>query len=294
MTSRAIGITGAAGFIGSRLVDRFAARGWAVRAFQRSPEKGAPRPGVTRHRFRMPDEVDPGDFAGLDAVVHAAVEEWRAGGGDADAVNREGTARVIAAARAHGARLIYLSTLSAHDQAESHYGRSKLELERRFDPERDAVLRLGLVLDRQGGLFGSMVDTLRSAAVVPLVDGGRQPIQTLAMDDLLAIVEKVAAGGLAGRFDVAHPAVHRMRDLYDVILRHLPRRPLLLPVPLRLVAWGAAAFEALRIPAPVTRENVLGLRHLRAFDIAPSLARLGVEVASLEDTARRLFAHHGP
>lgn len=294
MTSRAIGITGASGFIGSRLVDHFADRGWTVRAFQRSPEKGTPRPGVARHRFRMPDEVDPSGFAGLDLVVHAAVEEWRAGGGDSDAVNREGTDRVIAAARAHGARLIYLSTLSAHDDAESHYGRSKLELERRFDPARDAVLRLGLVLDRQGGLFGRMVETLRNAAVVPLVDGGRQPIQTLAMDDLLAIVETVAGRALAGRFDVAHPEVHRMRDLYDAILRHLPRRPLLLPVPLSLVALGAATLEALRLPAPVTRENVLGLRHLRAFDTAPSLARLGVKVLALEEAVRRLFARRDP
>lgn len=284
-----IGITGAAGFIGGRLVRHFAARGWTVRAFQRDPARGEAIPGVTRHAFRMPDGVNPSDFAGLGALVHAAVQEWQPGGTDADAANREGTRRVIEAARAHGVRLVFLSTLSAHDDAESHYGRNKLEVEALFDPARDTILRLGLVMDRSGGLFGRLVETLRASAVVPLVDGGRQPIQTLAMDDLLALVERVAESGIAGRYDVAAPEVHRMRDLYEVILRSRPKRPLLVPVPLALVALGAGLLEALRVPAPVTRENVLGLKHLRAFDTAPSLARLGVTLEPFEACAARLL-----
>lgn len=289
MSAKQIGITGASGFIGARLVAHFAERGWTVRALQRDPSRGARAAGVTRHGFRLPDLVNEADFAGLDAVVHAAVQEWRAGALDADAANRQGTRRVIAAARAHGAHLVFLSTLSAHDGAVSHYGRSKLELERMFDSARDTILRLGLVMDRSGGLFGSIAGTLRSAAVVPLVDGGRQPIQTLAMEDLLRIVEQVAERRSAGSFDVADPVPHRMRDLYEAVLRAAPRRPLLVPVPLGLVAFGAGLLEALRVPAPVTRENVLGLKALRAFDTAPSLARLGVTLEPFETCAARLL-----
>lgn len=288
MTAKTIGITGAAGFIGSRLVEHFASRGWTVRALQRVPQ-GPAIPNVTRHAFRLPDIVSESDVAGLDALVHAAVQEWRPGGIDADAANREGARRLIAAARTHGVRLVFLSTLSAHDRAESHYGRSKLEVEALFDPARDTILRLGLVMDRTGGMFGGMVETLRSSAVVPLVDGGRQPIQTLAMDDLLTIVERVIEHGIAGRFDVADPGVHRMRDLYEAILRTQAKRPLLVPVPLALVAFGAGLLEALKVPAPVTRENVLGLKHLRAFDTAPSLARLGIVLEPFEACARRLL-----
>ena len=286
---KTIGITGAAGFIGSRLVEHFAARGWTVRALQRVPQ-GLALPNVTRHTFRLPDLVHESDIAGLDALVHAAVQEWRPGAAtDADVSNREGTRRLIAHARTHGARVVFLSTLSAHDQAESHYGRSKLEVEGLFDAARDTILRLGLVMDRRGGLFGGMVETLRSAAVVPLVDGGRQPIQTLAMDDLVRIVERVIEHDIAGRFDVADPGVHRMRDLYEAILRTRPGRPLLVPVPLALVSFGAGLLETLQVPAPVTRENVLGLKHLRAFDTGPSLARLGVTLEPFEVCAARLL-----
>ncbi|HEY2956437.1 MAG TPA: NAD-dependent epimerase/dehydratase family protein [Candidatus Eisenbacteria bacterium] len=287
--ARTVGVTGAAGFIGRRLVERFGARGWAVRAFQRSAA-GPDSAEVSYRAFRLPDRVREEDVAGLDALVHAAVQIWGPGHTDADAVNLEGTRRVIAAARRHGVRLVFLSTLSAHPEAVSHYGRNKLEVEALFDPARDAILRLGLVLDRRGGLFGGMVETLRGSRIVPLVDGGRQPIQTLAMDDLLTLIERVIANGIAGRFDVATPRVYRMRDLYDAILRASPRRPWLVPVPLGAVLFGATLLERLRIPSPVTRENVLGLRCLKAFDTAPDLARLGVTLEPLESCAARLLA----
>jgi len=78
----------------------------------------------------MPDRIDPADFAGLDAVVHGALVEFGPAARDADTVNLEGARRVLDAARTHGARLVFLSTLSAHPDAVSHYGRNKLELER--------------------------------------------------------------------------------------------------------------------------------------------------------------------
>jgi NADH dehydrogenase len=285
----AVGVTGARGFIGSHLVRHMAARGHAVRAFVRAPGS-APAAGVSEHRFVLPGAIEERDFEGLAWVVHGALVEYGPSRRDADRANREGCERLIAIARRCGARVIFLSTLSAHEQARSHYGRSKLELERRFDPERDCVLRLGLVLGR-GGLFGSMVELIRRAGVIPLPDGGRQPIQTLWMGDLEQVVENVIAGGLAGRYDVAAPEVHTMRDLYQTVMRAVGVRPALVSVPIGLVELGAATLEALRVPFPIRRENVLGLRALRAFDTAADVQRLGIgRPVSLEDAVRRLTA----
>jgi NADH dehydrogenase len=290
MSSRRIGVTGATGFIGSHLVRRLAERGDAVIAFQRDPGAGAasrPR-GVATRAFRMPDGIEPADFAGLDAVVHTALVEYGPAAPDADAINRAGTRRVVDAARAAGARLVFLSTLSAHDRATSHYGRNKLELETLFDPGRDAVLRLGLVLGR-GGLFGSMTGLLKNASVVPLPGGGRQPIQVLWMGDLEDAVLAVIDRGLAGSFDVAHPEVRTMRELYEAICASLGVKRTFVSVPLALVELGAGMLETLRIPFPIRRENVLGLKQLRAFDTAPSLRALGIgRPLGLEEALARL------
>lgn len=285
----AVGITGARGFIGSHLVRRFAARGGAVRAFVRAPG-GAPAPGVTEHRFLLPHGFDERDFEGLAAIVHGALVEYETGRRDADEVNRKGCERLIAIARRQDMRVIFLSTLSAHEGARSHYGRSKLELEGLFDRNRDCVLRLGLVLGN-GGLFGSMVSLLRSSGVIPLPDGGRQPIQTLWMGDLEQAVENVITRGIAGRYDVAAPEVHTMRDLYQAVIRGLKVAPRLVSVPIGLVETGATVLEALRVPFPIRRENVLGLRALRAFDTAADMRTLGIErPLPLEEAVRRLLS----
>lgn len=286
---RRIGISGAAGFIGSELVAHFAAAGWEVRAYQRDPAPPAP-PNVTRVAFRMPDLVRAEDFAGLDWLIHGAVQAYGPRDRDADRVNVDAARRLIEIARANNTRIVFLSTLSAHKGARSHYGVTKLRMEPMFDPERDAVLRLGLVLGRTGGLFGSIVNTLRSAKVVPLPDGGRQPVQIIAMDELIEIIAHVVERGIAGRYEIAHPEVYRMRDLYDAILTRTGAKPMLVPVPLALIGAGVGMIETLGLPFPVTSENVLGLKHMHTFDTAPSLEALGARTSGLDAAVGRLLS----
>jgi nucleoside-diphosphate-sugar epimerase len=152
------------------------------------------------------------------------------------------------------------------------------------------VLRLGLVLGH-GGLFGSMVQVLRDARVVPLPDGGRQPIQTLWMGDLQDAVAHVIERGIGGRFDVAAPEVHTMRTLYRTVVRGLGVERTLVSVPLPLVELGVTALEALGVPFSIRRENVLGLRALHAFDTTPSMRALGIDApVGLAEAVRRLLA----
>jgi NADH dehydrogenase len=238
----------------------------------------------------MPDLVRTEDFAGLDWLIHGAVQEYGPRHRDADDVNVAAAQKLIEIARANGTRIVFLSTLSAHDEARSHYGITKLRMEPLFDPGRDTVLRLGLVLGRSGGLFGSIVDTLKSAKVVPLPDGGRQPVQIIAMDDLVRIVAGVVERGIPGRYEVAHPEVYRMRDLYEAIMARTGAKPLLVPVPLALIGAGVRVVEALGLPFPVTSENVLGLRHMHVFDTTASLAALGATTTGLEASIGRLLA----
>jgi len=288
--NRTIGITGAAGFIGTRLVEHFAVAGWRVRAFQRDPTPPAPA-FVTRVAFRMPDLVRAEDFAGLDVLIHAAVQPYDPRHRNADAVNVDTAKHLIRLARANGTRIVFLSTLSAHEGARSHYGVTKRRMEAMFDPAQDAVLRLGLVLGRSGGLFGSIVDTLKSSKVVPLPAGGRQPVQIIAMDELVTIIAKVAESGFAGRYEIAHPEVYRMRDLYEAIMKRTGAKPMLVPVPLALVGAGVRVIEAVGVPFPITSENVLGLRHMAVFDTAKSLEQLGVRTSGLHESVGRLLGN---
>jgi len=287
-----IGITGANGFIGRYLVDYFASRGDTVKAFQRG-ELAQQMSGVKSYRFSMPDENKPDDFADLDVILHTAVVEYGSAQPDADEINYEGTKTILNAARRFGAHIIYFSTFSAHPGALSHYGRSKLQIEKLFDQDSETVLKLGLVLG-EGGLFGDIVKIIQNSRFIPLPGGGRQPIQTIWIGDLLAIISSVVDNKIYGKYDVAEFDSHEMRDLYQLVASNLQVKRSFFSVPLGLIETIVGGLELLRIPFPIKRENVLGLRALRAFDTRESMARLGIDAPiPLEESIKRLVHTSG-
>lgn len=241
----------------------------------------------------MPAAPAPSEFAGIDVVLHCAFVRHGRDAPDSNRINTEGTLALAAAARTAGARFVFFSTMSAHEAAESHYGRHKLALEGLLDPARDTVVRPGLVIGEGGGLFDTIRTFVTKSRFVPLIGGGRQPVQTLAIEDLCAMIAILLERGLAGRILLSERNAVTMRDLYEGIARVAGTSPRLVSIPMGPMDLALRITEALRLPLPVTRENLLGLKHLRAFDVGPDLARLGYEPASFAQTMARLAARAG-
>lgn len=242
----------------------------------------------------MPAAPSSGELAGIDVVLHCAFVRHGRAAPDSDRINTEGTLALAAAAREAGARFVFFSTMSAHEAAESHYGRHKLALESRLDAARDTIVRPGLVIGTGGGLFDTLRAFVAKSRVVPLLGGGRQRVQTLAVEDLGAMIGLIADRGLAGRFLLSERRGITMRELYEGIARLVGARPRYVSLPMAPMDLALRVTEALRLPAPVTRENLLGLKQLREFDVGPDLARLGYEPASFAETMARLGASGPP
>ena len=110
-------VTGASGFIGHHVARHLADRGWAVRALVRPQSL----PDV---RWPASAEAVAGDIldrdavvraaAGCDAIFHVAAHYSLARHRAAlvERTNVDGTANAIAAARAHGARLVHTSSVA--------------------------------------------------------------------------------------------------------------------------------------------------------------------------------------
>ncbi len=101
-------ITGAAGTIGSALLARLPAYGWALQPFDRLPVDGGVRGDIT-----VPADLDAA-MAGASAVVHlagvASEAPWRVLRQD----NLDGTVEVFEAARRHGVpRVVFASSIHA-------------------------------------------------------------------------------------------------------------------------------------------------------------------------------------
>lgn len=268
----AIAVTGASGFVGRALTAHLAEAGFAVRALSRSGV-GRELPGVRHERYQLTGPAP--DLAGARAVVHAAFAASPATA--AEDPNVAGARSLLAAARASGAKVVFLSSFSAHDDAISSYGRAKLAIERLLDRPGDAILKLGLVAG-DGGVFARMRSAAAGRTLLP-VPGAGKPVQVVSVEDVCRAVERVVRDDLGGTFWVATPEAVPMRTLY----RALAPDARLVPIPLTPLHVAARAARRVGVTLPFTVDNVAGLMRMRAHPTRGDLARLGLEPRTVAD-----------
>jgi nucleoside-diphosphate-sugar epimerase len=288
-----VAVTGASGSLGRALVTHLRGRGWTVRALVRDPQAFARvAPGVDAVRCDLPDVVAPEAFAGVDAVVHAAYPTRLTDVDTIRRVNEDGTRRVLAVARAAGVRhAVFVSSIAAAPDAPSYYARSKHALESLFDGPRDAVVRPGLILAREGnGLFQQMRDAMRRTHALPVFGGGRQPLQTVHVADVCEAIARVVERPLPGAFNVAEPDPRTFREFLRMVARQLRIRCVLVPLPFAPVLAFVRALEAAGVPFPLRSESLLGIQGLRKVPVADDLRRLDLRVAPAAESLARLAA----
>ena len=255
-------ITGASGFIGSALVREFSAKGWRVVGAGRTQPLSLPD-GVEWRKYDLAWTSLPDDFLeGIDAVVHGALMKRT---DDERSFDINVAAGKLLLDRAHQrdiTRVAFLSSLAAHEGALSEYGKQKYVLERHFVQRGALVIRPGLVLGN-GGLFASMCDYLRSHRYVPLIGGGKQPLQTIYIDDLTAIVAEAIDRDLRDAFTAAEREPVTYRRFYEELGAMLDVRVAFLAIPFWTAEVAIAMAERLRVELPVDRDNLLGLRTMR-------------------------------
>ena len=277
---RTVAVTGASGFIGGALCRVLAARGWEGRALVREPERVAGPPGVRAFRCDLPDGIDEAALAGAGAVVHCAYATRETDLDRARRVNEDGTRALLERSHRAGVpRTVFVSTIAAAADAPSYYGRSKYALEQLFDPARDAIVRPGLVVGAGGhGLFQQLLDNMRGLRVVPLFGGGRQPLQTVYVDDLCEGVARVLERDLTGAFNIAEPDPPTLGNFLRAMAARLGIRCAFVPLPFAPVLAGVRALESMRVPFPIRSESLLGLKGLRRVPVEDDLRRLGLRV----------------
>jgi nucleoside-diphosphate-sugar epimerase len=284
MTRDTVLVTGARGFLGGALLHALRARGHPVVA--------ATRNGVCADfPFRTYDleweSLPPDLFDGVRALVHCALAHSSNPASSAD-TNVRGGQLLFARAKDAGVRTrIFVSSLAAHEDARSWYGRSKYALEHIVEGGGGSVVRPGLIVGR-GGLFARIAEQVRRVPIVPIVDGGMQPLQTVYIDDLTLAVALIVESGERSTYTIAEAQPVAYREFLGELALRLGVRPLFVPVPFGVMNAILALGNLMPLELPVDRDNLLGLKYMKAAS-SNAADLLGRPVLTYRDSLAHLF-----
>jgi nucleoside-diphosphate-sugar epimerase len=283
-------LTGARGFVGSRLKRYLERAGWRVIAWSRQPD-----PGSDAVTFRLGQAVEPGLLEGVDALVHCAYDfgprRWQ----DTATVNVGGSQKLLdAACRAGVPSMVFISSLSAFAGCRSLYGKAKLEIESAAQAVGAYIIRPGLVYsDNPGGMFGRLVGQVRASRFIPIIWGGAQVQYLLHEEDLGGAVLACLNGRLHTPTDpvtVAHEQGWELQEILSQMAEALDKRVTFVPVPWQCVWLALKSLEEVGVRTNFRSDSLISMVYQNPLPVFTSLKPLGIKCRPFKLTPAMLGA----
>lgn len=266
-----VAVTGAAGFVGSRVCQTLAERGWRVRALVHNPVRAATRLGHLPVELRIGDIRDAtfvrDAFAGAAAVVHLAAIAIETRGATYEAVNASATRVVLDCARDAGAtRFVHMSQNGSDSRSPYAFLRSKGEAQDMVTSSalRWTVLRPSVIFGPRDEFVNVLARLVRlTPFVYPLPDGGRARFQPIAVGDVARVIARSLddENTVGGIYQLGGPVPLTLREMTERILVAMRARRYIMGVPTRMLRPLVALAQRILPRPPVTTElmNLLAL-----------------------------------
>ena len=260
-------VTGAAGFVGSRLVARLAQEGERPHALVRDAAKARKILPADGYDLFIGDTALPSTMdaalAGVDTVIHAAFITADRKQGPNDnyyKTNVVGTRNLVAAAKRAGVqRIIVLTGLGTKPDKPGSYMQGRYEAVQSVRESGLAWSALGpsIMFGKGAAFFKGLSDLIRSVpGVVPMIGNGKVEFQPIWVEDVVTCLIKMARepqrydGQL---IDVGGPEVYTYAQILDLLMAKLHKRRIKVPGPIPLASLGAGVMELILPKPPVTR-----------------------------------------
>ena len=271
-------VTGASGYLGSRICTSLESGGWQVIRFARSPDRNHGQ--VCSYNLAMPITARATEALGsADVLIHTAYDLSLTSSADIWRVNVEGTRRLLIAAKdADVNRIIVLSSMSAFEGTTQLYGRAKLDIEAMTTESGGCAIRPGMVYSERAGGMAGAIRKLTRLPIVPVIAGGAG-VYTVWEQDLMRVIALLASATTLepGTISVAHTSRVTLTDLLRAFAAQEDRRCRFVPVPWQLIYWLLRSGEFMRLRLPFRADSLIGLIHTApGLAGGDQLARLGV------------------
>ena len=289
-----VSVFGGTGFLGRRVVQRLTVEGMTVRVAVRHADRARSAlraAGLDRVTVFGADVRDQAAVAtavaAADAVVDAVSAYVETAGITFEAVHQRGAETLAREAAAAGvARFVLVSGIGADPESASPYirarGRGERAVQQAFPGA--TIVRPSAMFGPGDALFGTLAHLARLLPVLPLIGDGHTRLQPVYVEDVAEAVARILADpGTAGRtYELAGPTVYTLRELFNIALRIMGRRRLIVAVPFAVAQVQARLFEMLPNPPLTTGQVDL----LRADNVAsatlPGLRELNILPKAIE------------
>lgn len=272
METKKVIITGANGYLGKEISRRLSQRGHQVIHFVRNPKKD-------EQFYDLAHEVNEQQIAESDILIHCAFITKQQNK-NAFEININGTKKLIEICEKNHTKFVFISSLAAHELAESDYGKHKLQLESLINLNKNAILKPGLVIG-QGGLCLRMIDFAKKYRVIPIFNKGEQPLQFVSIENVALTAIKVVEEDLSGKFTLVSKEKIEYITFYKTLEKVTNTKFLFIPLEINTLVKILDFFEKLKIKLPVDKENLLGLKKMQRIESTDDMQTLGLQSKSL-------------
>ena len=149
---------------------------------------------------------------------------------------------------------IFLSSISAHSEAYSIYGKSKYQSEEFFTSKGGAVLRAGVVYGKDvGGIYPTLQNIVNSFFILAVPFSGQPRLFTTHIEDLSAEIEMVLISKTSGVYMAANAWPMSLLDMVSEIneSHESHRRKRIILVNEKISTVGLLFIKFLRIKSPM-------------------------------------------
>lgn len=273
---RTVMVTGATGFIGTRLVNMLSRSGYATRIYSRRPFASVHNTTVSESCWYQGSLEDCSAIAascdGVDTVFHLA---GLAHVGDnepkaASDVNMRGCENVHSACvNASVKRFIYFSSIHASNPDYSPYAASKHAAEEYLKASSSKNPNLRVIILRPStvygpGMKGNLATYFRYAAkgLMPSLPRLENTLRLVSVDDLCKVAMRVADAEITSQgvltYTVTDGLEYSANVIEDILYQHLGRRKPTITVPVWILRLAAVTAQFVNTTG--IKKNQIGVR----------------------------------
>lgn len=289
-------VTGGTGYVGRQVLSALAARGQTIRALVRKGSQGR-LPVLPNIELVFGDATEPATLAGaltqVDAVIHLVgiIREYPRQRVTFERLHVEATRNVLAVAKAAGVkRYLQMSALGTRPNAHARYHQTKYRAEQLVQSSGLdwTIFRPSIIFGPEDQFVNMFAGILRTSPVFPLVGGGHQRMQPVAVEDVaVGFAKALEQPETIGKtYEVGGPTAYTFREMMAEVAAALgrPFRPVFVPI------WwmGFLATFLEGTPSfPVSRDQLRMLQEENTCDPRPYLETFQIRPLPYPEGIRR-------